>query len=276
VWQIDGKYILKKHGGEEEAAKVLSVNRFLKKENIPVAEYIKTVSGGYYTVGNGGIYSLTYKINGEHIEFTNPFAGDYLSVARNIGTEIARLHKALKKSDDIPGVYDCDFISELNGSLSEIAAHNIGIPGGIVGLCLEFCDEYRLLPRQLIHRDIQFENMLFKNGGLTSFLDFDCCEINARLFDVAYFGQSVLFNNYKDSISAACWIGFFNSFLEGYNSENALDKNEIKAIYKMCAALQINFISFYLWIESEEKRKLVPNRVDMARWIYDNEQIFAF
>jgi Ser/Thr protein kinase RdoA (MazF antagonist) len=119
-------------------------------------------------------------------------------------------------------------------------------------------------------------NMLFENGRLACFLDFDSVQVNARIFDIAYFAQSMLFiaDNYKSGEFVEKWRGFFSYFLQAYHAENKLSEHEIKVIHKLCAALQINFISFYLW--QEEKRYLVANRADLLKWIYANEQIFTF
>lgn len=273
VWQINDGYILKKSNEEEKSIeKILMINKLLGEENIPAAEYIRTVSGEYYAAFDNNIYSLTRKMQGEHIKYDSPFENDYKSTARNIGFELARLHKALIKIGRTV-VYESDLIGELETQLSDIKSKNIDIPCEIITLCREFGDSYRQLPKQLIHRDMQFGNVLLENGRLTCFLDFDSSQINARLFDIVYFGQSVLFmNDYKSSEFITRWVEFFGSFLDGYNSENKLYENEINAMYELCIAMQIGFISYYSYLE--EKRELIPNRVDMAKWIYSNKQIF--
>lgn len=275
VWKINDDYILKKANNEEkDIEKTLMLNNFLRKEDVPVVEYIKTISGAYYTIFDDNIYSLMRKVNGEHIEYTNPFVGDYKNIAYNIGVETARLHKALKKLEN-SAVYESNLMSELKSAILEIKANNINIPCEIINSCLDFESDYNSLPKQVIHRDIQFGNMLFEHGKLIVFLDFDSSQVNARMFDIAYFGQSILFtNNYKDTKFVMQWIEFFNSFLFGYHFENILRENEIKAIYKLFLALQIIFISYYLYLE--ERRALIQNRVDMAKWIYFNEPIFTF
>jgi Ser/Thr protein kinase RdoA (MazF antagonist) len=187
---------------------------------------------------------------------------------------MARLHKALKKMGTT-AVYESDLLSELKTQLTNIKTENIDIPYEIINSCHTFENEYNLLPTQLIHRDIQFGNILFENGRLKCFLDFDSSQVNARLFDLAYFGQSILFNNnYRDNKFIIQWINFFSSLLHGYNSENILYENEIKSIHIFCIILQFSFISYYLY--SEDKRELVPKRVDLLKWIYANESIFAF
>ncbi|MCL2772937.1 MAG: phosphotransferase [Oscillospiraceae bacterium] len=276
VWKVNDNYILKKNNEEEkDIEKALMINSFLKKENIPAVEYIKTISGEYYTVFDGNIYSLMRKMRGEHIDPHNPFIGDYKSTAYRIGVEIARLHMVLKKMGN-GVVYESDLMNELKGQILEIKDNNIDIPCEIINSCLEFDSTYHLLPRQLIHRDIHLGNMLFENDRLTCFLDFDSSQVNARLFDIAYFGQSLLFiiDNYKNGEFVARWIEFFSSLLYGYHSENMLYENEIKSIHRLCLAIQITFISYYSYLE--EKRCLIPSRVDMLKWIYDNEKIFTF
>ena len=271
VWQVNNKYILKKsHEQEKDIEKTLMIHNFLRAERIPAAEYIPAVSGEYYVIFEGDIYSLMRKMNGGHLDAQMLFTGDY-----NLGIEMARLHKALNKIE--PGVvYESDFMGELNNQIADIKSNNIDISSEIIADCLEFAGSYNLLPKQVIHRDMHLGNMLFENGRLACFLDFDSVQVNARIFDIAYFAQSMLFinDNYKSDEFVKKWRGFFNDFLRGYQSENKLHECEIKAIHKLCGALQINFISFYLW--QEEKRYLVANRADLLKWIYANEQIFTF
>jgi Ser/Thr protein kinase RdoA (MazF antagonist) len=81
-------------------------------------------------------------------------------------------------------------------------------------------------------------------------------------------------DGYKNDEFVAKWAEFFNSFLHGYQSGNKLDELEIKSIRKLCAAIQITSISFYLWLE--EKRYLIPNRMDLLKWIYVSEPVFSF
>lgn len=276
TWQINNDYILKKNDEQEkDIEKSLMINNFLREEGILVVEYIKTVSGKLYTVFDDDIYSLMRKMNGNHIHPSNPLSGDYISTAHNIGFEMARLHKALKKLGNTI-VYESNLMSELKTQLDEIKANNIELPYEIIGSCLDFEASYNLLQKQLIHRDIHFGNMLFENGRITSFLDFDSSQVNARLFDIAYLGQSMLFinDNYKNNEFVKRWSQFFTSLLYSYHNENKLDEIEINSIHMMCVLLQIGFVSYYLSIE--EKKPLIQNRIDMAKWMYNNESIFTF
>ena len=51
---------------------------------------------------------------------------------------------------------------------------------------------YDKLPKQLIHRDPNPSNILFDNGIVTGFIDFDLSEINIRLWDVCYCATGIL------------------------------------------------------------------------------------
>ena len=272
VWEIGGEYFLKKSDREEkDIEKILAINGFLKSEGVLAPEYVKTASGAPYVSIGGEIYSLTRKISGEHISFSDPFAGEYMKTGRSIGAEMAKLHKALKKMGN-EAVYESDLMGEFKAQLSEIKKENFAIPREIIDCCRKFGDEFRQLPKQLIHRDIQFENMLFENGELKCFLDFDSSQVNARLFDLAYFGQSVLFGGDCGSGFSSKWAEFFGSLLCGYNSENMLCENEMESMHMLCVIMQFSFISYYL--RSEEKRGLAPRRLDMMKWMHANEFCF--
>ena len=128
TWQINNNYILKKsHEEEKDISKVLEINKFLRQENIPAAEYIKTKSGDYYISDGANIYSLMRKINGVHLNLN----GDYINKARQVGLELARLHKALKKMGG--GVaYESDMMSELNNQIAQIKSADINISQEII------------------------------------------------------------------------------------------------------------------------------------------------
>lgn len=271
TWLIGNSYILKKNGNPNEVEKALLINSFLCAEDIPVAEYLKTVSGESFVVKQESVYTLMYKTKGEHID---PLKRDYISIANNIGVEVARLHRVLKKMESSTSIHKNDLIDEIQGwILSEIRAKNIRVPREIIDTCLEFDNAYHSLPRQLIHRDIQFGNMLFEDDKLSCFLDFDISQENARVFDIVYLVQSMLVGKYNDSDFVEKWKCFTKSFLKSYHNENTLSELEVNAIYKIAVAIQLIFISFFASIGQTD---LVPKSVDMVKWVYSNEDVFTF
>ena len=133
-------------------------------------------------------------------------------------------------------------------------AHNIGFETARLHKALE---KFRN-PANVYESDFMGE----LNGSLS--------EIKANNID---FPRDIFTNDYTDGAFIARWAEFFRSFLFGYNSENMLSAGEINSIYKMCVALQITFVSFYLWLEG--KRELIPRRIELAKWLYENETILS-
>ena len=271
AWLIDGSYVLKKNDSQKEVERALKLNRFLRTENVLVATYLDTLSGKPYVSTEDSIYTLMRKIDGKHID---PFNGDYINIAKCLGIEVARLHKALKKFRRMHGISKCNLINDLNGwILKEIKAKNISVPLEIIESCLSFKSTYHSLPRQLIHRDIHFGNMLFDNCKLTGFLDFDISQENVRMFDIVYFFCGMLVGKYNDNVFVAKWREFVQAFLSGYHAENELLENEVAAIYHLALAIELLFVSFF---STTGQADLVSSCIDMTKWIYLNKDVFTF
>ena len=269
AWSVNNQYILKKNNDLNKLKKSIFVNRSLISEKVPVAEYVESYSGSLFVEHNGEFYSLMHKLCGSHLDKN---ISDCM--AFYIGTQVAELHKAFNKLKDSAELTNSDLIEDLHTwILLEINKKSIWVSEQIIKECLAFKCTYDLLPRQQIHRDLHLGNMLFDNGKLSGFLDFDISHINARLFDIAYFGLSILSDSYKDEEGVAKWTDFFNNFLQGYHSENNLTEIEIQSIHMMCVIIELLFTAYFSSIELEE---LVPNCVDMLHWIYNNRPIFCF
>ncbi|MDR0272539.1 MAG: phosphotransferase [Clostridiales bacterium] len=259
---INEKFVLKENEDSNQVEKTLKLNSRLTANGIPVTEYLSAVSGDKFVVSNDKIFTLMRKMKGEHID---PFKSDYISIAINTGVEVARLHKVLKNISDIEAKKS-DFINELNGWIIPNAK---GIPQEIFDSCLQFENHYRELPRQLIHRDIHFQNILFKNSKVSGFLDFDISQENVRIFDISYLFSSMLVGKYHDADYVKKWHEFACAFLGGYNSENTLQENELNAIYKIILSIQLIFAAYYKSINQDE---LIPDCIEMAKWVYANEK----
>lgn len=271
TWTIDNEYILKQNSDKDQgqAEKAIAVSKFLRGEGIPVAEYLTANTGSGFVASDGCVYTVMRKLNGKHIE---AFSGDFIERARNTGVEVARLHKALKNFSGID-VHDSYLIDELKNWVSPaIESANITIPNAIMGECLNFAEEYSSLPRQIIHRDIQYGNILFEDNRLSGFLDFDSLQKNVRIFDVVYFLQAVLVDNYHDNRFIKLWREFADSFLLGYHSESKLCASEVSAFYRMALSIQLIFIA---WFASKEPN-FIAKSVKMAEWVYSNKDVFDF
>ena len=161
AWSINQKYILKKNTDLRQLAKSISLSDFLLKAGVPAPKYLKTLDEKNYIQADDFYYCLMQKINGHHFD---PYEGNAYKNGCILGEVVANLHLALKTALVDFDFYDSNAIQELSGwVLGEITNKNIPIPQEIIHYCYELEAIYLTLPRQLIHRDMHLENMLFYN-----------------------------------------------------------------------------------------------------------------
>lgn len=73
------------------------------------------------------------------------------------------------------------------------------------------------LPRQLIHHDPNPSNILFVNGEVSGFIDFDLSERNVRLWDPCYYATGIL-SEWRDVENIyEKWMDILKGILRGYN-----------------------------------------------------------
>ena len=110
-------------------------------------------------------------------------------------------------------------------------------------------------------------NLLFENGILTGYLDFDMSQMNARVFDTVYLGCSQLFENYRDESRLKIWQEVFAGILYGYNELLPLNEGEIKALPSLFVFDGVLFTAFYSKIGQLE---IAKNYIEMANWMHEN------
>ncbi len=107
------------------------------------------------------------------------------------------------------------------------------------------CCIYPHLPKQQIHRDLHYGNLLFEGTTLTGVLDFDLGKQDARLFDIAYFLLGQL-SGQKDLVAIKDkWLTFISQFLIGYETIIALAEEEKKALPLMMQCIELLFVVFW-------------------------------
>lgn len=190
-----------------------------------------------------------------------------------LGIVVANLHSALTKIGGNYDVYEDDCIKELDGwIMDEIRANNIEIPQEIIDYCYSFKPICDTLPRQLIHRDVHLNNMIFDEMGFSGYLDFDISQKNIRLLDICYLGSSMLVENYKDSNRLSIWYDIFRGTLHGYEKVLKLTENEIAAIPYVFVFIEVLFSAFF---SQTGQKDLSDSCVDMAIWGYNHKSDIA-
>lgn len=280
IWNINNEYILKATNSENEIKNNIYISKLLSKAEIPTQRLIKTIDGQDYIEAEDKFYGVFTRIKGKVLK--DYFSGDYLERGFYLGQCLGKLHKGLEviteelKENKV--IFDNDMIKELNGWVNEeinsyllkckldndriVSFKNIKR-----SFDTDFKNLYYKLPRQAIHRDFQGENMIFNNGKLVGYIDFDLTQVNARLFDICYLCTGALATVFNKESERSKWLGFAKSAIDGYNSENKIIKDEIDCIKYMMFAIEFIMIAFF---SKEGYSNIADLNIEIINWIEEN------
>ena len=206
------------------------------------------------------------KINGSVFD---PFVGDPKQNGVILGKAVARLHIAFKNIEEQIDVRDTNFHDELiSWIMPELDKEKIIFADGVMDSSNTFFrEDYKSLPRQLIHRDMHTSNLLFNNDILSGHLDFDLIQRNVRIFDLVYLGCSQLVENYQDVARSIVWREIFSGIINGYCESLPLSEDERRAIPALFLFDEVLFTAFYLKIRQPETAQ---SCIDMTNWMFKN------
>jgi len=266
AWSIGADYILKSNVSQAEFDKSIKLSRLLRSEGIPAVEYTNTAYGKQYVFAIDKYWCLMKIIEGTVFD---PFIGEPKQNGVILGKTVAELHKALKRIEKRIEVHDADFFNELSAwIIPELEKSEISFADGVMERLQAFFERsYKALPRQLIHRDMHTSNLLFKNGTLSGYLDFDLSQRNVRVWDIVYLGCSLLVENYKDEARLNKWCDIFAGILQGYEEIMQLSEEEINAIPALFVFDEVLFTAFY---SKTGQPEAVKNCMDMTNWLHEN------
>ncbi|MGC6174673.1 phosphotransferase [Lacrimispora sp. 38-1] len=250
TWEVAGKYILKLVNTQNSALSNIRLTAALHTHGVPVPHILKAIDGRDFIVAEEGCYLLMEKLAGVHIK--DVFKQDYAAIAYETGIIAAKIHSALmtvtNKRTDLTF-----FNEELQGWVSSGLSDSILLTkeewsGPIEALCCI----YPRLPKQQIHRDLHYGNLLFEGTTLTGVLDFDLGKQDARLFDIAYFLLGQL-SGQKDLMAIKDkWLIFISQFLDGYETIIVLEEEEKNALPLMMQCIELLFVVFWQQQENQE------------------------
>jgi len=265
MWVIDNKYVLKTYGDLNRLERVQQINIELLQFGVPVVKFNKTHTGDLYVkVADDVYYALMDKVYGSCIDYKK---GSY---SFSLGKNMAKLHLGLKNlSSKISRPNESSLMMQLHGwILEEVTKKQLPIRKEIIDYCISFDELYQKLPKQIIHRDLHGGNILFENGELSAFLDFDINQVNARLFDVCY---CMDYGKTSDE-GFIIWVENFKDFLRGYNSVSEITKEELEALPYMFILIQLLSVAYDSSIETRIDR--VDEGIEYLDWLYDNKNKF--
>ena len=262
IWQIGESYFLKT--GQRD--RVLRDVRLQKAIGGPI---IATKAGDYYLEGKH-VFMLTKKIDGMPLDKAMRFGDNRYDYGVKYGYALAHLHKALTQ-------IEIDIMPNEKNLHKEVIQW--ALPKVAEGLPQVFIDDFKStfttllpkLPKQLIHRDTNPSNILFKDGQFVGFIDFELSERNIRLWDVCYTATGILSEQKGVDSPKEKWFDILSGILHGYNEKSPLSAEEKQAVFYIICAIQLVFIAYCMGIDKPEYKNLVAINKDMLMFIIQSE-----
>ena len=259
VWSVGDDYILKMSNSEEDIKHKIYVSQLLLNEGIPVPKVIGSLEGNTYIKINNKFYALFTKIKGEAL--FDYYKGNYIARAYYLGKCLGKLHKALEKItdnlDDNYMIYDNYTISEVNTWGKEDIDEYLkrcNLPKKdmdtfnkiYLNIIDNFEKDYKKLPRQIIHRDFHGQNIIFNNGRLAGYTDFDLNEKNARLYDLCYLCTGAFASCFDNLSKRKKWPSFARKVILGYRAIVEMNIDEEKSIKNMLYMIQLIMMKYFI------------------------------
>lgn len=233
VWKVGNDYILKS-GNREKLVKNIKISKALHDQGFASSLPIPTRTGSEFLedkeMKDKEIFILTRGLKGAPLPKADRFGLNRVKFAEQYGRSIARLHKALKAIQEDILADEVNLYENVTGwALPSVKQQNIQwnmeLDDGFFDDFIEsFGKLYDKLPKQLIHRDPNPSNILFEDGVVSGFIDFDLSETNIRLWDACYCATGILSEASDKAYEK--WLDILGGILNGYDLEGRLTRKK--------------------------------------------------
>lgn len=260
AWSIGKKYIFKTGKNISCLKTHIAISRELEKSGINSATPIKTANE------DDRYYILTNFIEGQFLSPEERYAQNREYLGEKYGKAIGNLHNVLNRQDKNIDVNDTDLLKTvLDWALpkTKLIMEQWGCP-----LPHEFYKDYinnfpriyKNLPRHIIHRDANPSNIMFDDGEVSGFLEFEISERNVRIFDPCYCATGILSEASEIDGDFDKWPEILRGIINGYDKIVNLTELEKQAIPYVIYSIQMIFIAWLLNNESN-KNLSISNRL---------------
>lgn len=262
IWVVNEQFVVKQLKNKAIASNTCNILDLLNKDNLIIGKHIYTSNGQAFVHCMKGDFIIKEFTRGKSFKIEEALR-QCDTFGYKTGSALASLHSSFAVNVD--GKFEvADTMLEYDEAIRFLYDKNILIPVQIVEECELFKSTYHRLPKQIIHRDIHLGNIIIDDSFDVHFVDFDSCEINTRIFDLAYFGMSSL-DYINDNSDLRRWQVLFAFFLQGYYDQIKLNQEEIVSIWKMILVLQICFIRYFF-----EKDNKIEARISKLEYVYNH------
>ncbi|QVK17676.1 phosphotransferase [Mycoplasmatota bacterium] len=269
AWSIGPDYIIKSGKNLESAKRNLTIIKCLNEIGIPVAEIVPTIHGDNLVIVEDKYFILSKRICGRHTK--NIYDMNYIDIAQESGDIIAKLHLAFLECQNKIECWENSLLTEMNGWIKDVfdsEGYSLVSKEEFLVTVRRLDEVYSELPKQLIHRDLHFGNLLFEQGKVSGYIDFDLSQKNIRIFDICYFVLGLLIDCINDKEKINKWFIVLKNFIIGYERNISLTDNEKKSASCVMECIEILFLAYFT---KNKDYKLAQNAAEMFKWIRKNE-----
>jgi len=267
--ETGARYVLKRKTVRRTLPHEYKLLEILAAQGVPVAVPLRTRSGEPFVQVGEDCFDLSPHLPGT--VYADHYAPGAVDRARQFGAAIARLHVALRDCDQLAGWTDMDLPGQIDRDSRVLRslwpAGQIPLEPILSELESGLSAGYALLPKQLIHRDAHPGNMLFQEGQLSGWLDFEIMQRGPRLFDLCYCSTSLLMNGFDDPAKRQAWFTLLAALVAGYESVSPLALVERRALRVMQMSIEVIFIAFYTSIRHPAG---VAQNINALTLLYEN------
>jgi Ser/Thr protein kinase RdoA (MazF antagonist) len=262
-----GIFYLKQKSSTDEVNREIYYFEKLKENNVPISVPMMGKNQQYYYEYGGNIYCLYESLPGSTVENVQS-----RNQANACGEAISNLHKGLRMCSEV----------ELNASRMDIKSQlkDWAMPVTLelepkVAHIIEYLETHFFpiidsLPQQMIHRDAHPRNMLFDDGLLSGFIDFDISTYGIRIFDPCYCSTAILMQDFNEQARRNQWFEIYSELIKGYQTGIQLTENEKNSLFPVLLSIQLIFIAYFKDIDV----LISMLNVDGLLWLYDHRNYF--
>jgi Ser/Thr protein kinase RdoA (MazF antagonist) len=266
------KYILKEKKNLDKADAESKLLISLKSYGLPIGVPLSNKKNTPYIIYENKNYILYPYLPGFSI--TNYYTESGKEHSKAFGKAISMLHSGLLKCTELNNLFPK---MDLHKEIYTIAIPKIKQNSDesekkyLDTIANEISDylsnTYTKLPLQLIHKDAHPSNILFHDGKLSGFIDFESVELGSRIFDVCYCSTYILIKGFRDPEKRLSWLTLSKSLFEGYEKINPLSKEEKEAIRYLLIAILIFFTAVFYSVNNTETAAKTKQAIF---WAYEN------
>lgn len=269
TWVVGDAYILKTNDNLANLKRNLDMMKVLDDYGIPVAKPIHTLDHQEFVTYNERYYLLMNKLSGTHVK--DIYQADYINISYETGKIIAKLHKAFLECEKKITFWNNNMLNEMTGWVAKTLQANqyrYLSETDFSQSVKELKECYDKLPKQLIHRDFHYGNILFDKDVFSGYIDFDFSQKNIRIFDLCYFLMGLLVEHDKNVEDVKKWYQITTNVMKGYNDITPLTQLEKDSICCVMENIEMLFVAYFT---GQEDEALAKGSADLYYFVKNNK-----